>query len=233
MLSASLSARGLPLGESASTELAGRALAAAIAPVLTNTSLTLVAGVSFFKNHLDQVIASEFLRERPSLGLGSPHQWRLDREGNFRAEPDGLLERAQRSIATIGVARIIGLAHAANQHMEPTPVAKRRGIDEEEKIAARYEGGGKAGGKHHNLRVARERRIAHPAEARHVQQMVWSEPLVPSREPPRHLLAHVHAALKLDTMPLAIVEADGLDPWVAAQGISKANARVLAPRKQH
>src|SRR4051794_37382306 len=84
--------RRLPDGEAARAQLAGGAGAAAIAPIVARAALAPIAGVCFPDDELDERRATKLLGERPGLGLGPPHQRRLDRERDLGAEPDRLLQ---------------------------------------------------------------------------------------------------------------------------------------------
>src|SRR3954462_15493578 len=87
--------RSLPLGEAACAELAGRAGAAAIAPVMADAALAFLASGGLLDDELDEILAAKRVRQRPGLGLGPPHQRRVEGEGDFRAESDRLLKYAK------------------------------------------------------------------------------------------------------------------------------------------
>ena len=163
-------------------QLAGRAGAAAITPIVPLAALAAIAGVGVLDDEIDERLAAERVRQRPGLGLGQPHQRRLDLERHLRAEPDRLLERAQGRVAAIRIAGIVRLAHAADERMQSAPVAERRRIGEEHEIAPRHEGRRQAGGEHLDLGAGGERGLADGAEARDVDHMVRPEPRAPGWE---------------------------------------------------
>ena len=63
--------------------------------------------------------------------------------------------------------------------------------------------------------------------------MVWPEPRAPSGEDAGDLAPHALPALKFHAMPLAIVEANGLDALIAVERVSQADGQILPAREQH
>ena len=92
-----------------------------------------IACVAVLQRNLNQRIAAQLMRQRPCFGLVDMHERRVD-DVAFHAFVNGLLQRVQRIAATIGIARIIGLAHAADQHAQSAPISQRRAIGEEQRL---------------------------------------------------------------------------------------------------
>src|SRR5262249_61370611 len=148
-------------------------------------------------------------------------------EGDLRADSVCLFERPQRGVAAIGIATVVCLAHSADEDIEPTPVAECRGIGEEHKVAAGHEGGRKAGGKHNDLGIARQGRVADRAKTRDIDHAIRPEPLAPGREAPRQVLSHALAAFELDSMPMPRIATYGLDPRIRVERPGTADGLVL------
>ena len=106
-------------------------------PQSCGVALAQIAGVAFLDDQLDQRLAAERLGQRPGLRLGQPHQRRLDGEGAPMPSFSARLQRVQRVAPAVGIAGIVGLAHAADQRVQPAPVGQGRGVGEEDQIAAR------------------------------------------------------------------------------------------------
>ena len=150
-LHASLFSACLPLLEALGAELASRAGAAAIAPGVALAPLAAIAGVGVLDDEIGERIAAELVRKLPGLCLGEPHQRRVDDEGDFGAEPDRLLKRAQGRVAAIRIAGVVRLAHAADESVQTAPIAERGGIGEEHEVASGHEGARQARGEHLDL----------------------------------------------------------------------------------
>src|ERR1700733_14777135 len=92
-------------------QLAGRAPTAAIAPIVALAALAEIAAVALLADQFDQPLAAELARQLPGRPLVAPHQRGMDDEAVVHAERQGRLQRLERVVAAIGVARIVGLAH--------------------------------------------------------------------------------------------------------------------------
>ena len=63
--------------------------------------------------------------------------------------------------------------------------------------------------------------------------MVRPEPRAPGWEGARDLSPHALPAFELDSMSLAVVEADGLDAREGVERVGEADGRILPAREQH
>ena len=63
--------------------------------------------------------------------------------------------------------------------------------------------------------------------------MVWPVPLAPGGEGARDLSPHAVPAFELDSMPLAVVEADGLNAREGVERVGEASGGILPAREQH
>src|SRR5579871_6981750 len=82
-----------PVLEAALAQGTGRAVAAAVAPIVPGPALVAIAGVGVLDQDLDQRLAAQLACQRPSLGLVDPHQRRLQREAPVHAEVERDLQR--------------------------------------------------------------------------------------------------------------------------------------------
>src|SRR6266702_8962274 len=95
-------------------QAARRALAAPIAPVVLRATFAEIAGVRLLADEVDEPGAAEVMRQLPRRGLVDPHQRRMQIEFAGHAERERGLHGADGVVAAIGIAGIVGLAHAAD-----------------------------------------------------------------------------------------------------------------------
>src|SRR5438477_556530 len=98
-------------------QLAGRAFAAAGAPVVHRLAPAEIAGVALGADQLDEILAAEPLGQRPGLGLAELHQRRLDREAALHAELERGFHGIDGATPAVRIAGEVGLAHAANESL--------------------------------------------------------------------------------------------------------------------
>ena len=114
-------------------------------------------------------------------GLVEPHQRRLDRHRRVQAEAERDLQRLQRVVAAVGVAGVVGLAHAADQHVEAAPVGHRRREGEEQQVAARHEGVRQAAARSSRSRASSVSAVSEIwPSSDEVEQVVVAEPGLPT-----------------------------------------------------
>src|SRR5262249_18063156 len=142
------------------------------------------AAMGLFPDELHQRIAAQALGESPGRGLVAPHQGRLDDEAPIHAEVERELHRLHGVVATIGIARVIRLAHAGDEMTGAATRADGGGKSEEEKVAPRDEGGGKPVGAEGDLRLAGECRVTDRAERVEIDEMRLAQLLAPMRKSP-------------------------------------------------
>src|SRR5664279_1024163 len=95
-------------------QVARRAQAASIAPGVAMLAVAEVAGMRVLDDELQQRLAAEAIGHVPCSGLVEPHERRVDRHRLVETEADGDLQRLQRVVAAVGIAGVVGLAHAAD-----------------------------------------------------------------------------------------------------------------------
>jgi len=189
--------------------------------------------VGLAADDLDEGHAPELLSQRPGRGLVAPHERRVDHQTALHAEVERRLERLQRVVAAVRIAREIRLAHAAHQALEASAIGDRGRHREEQDVSAGHEGVGQPVFEHAELDVPGERGLADLADHAEVDDAVLAEPCGPIGKCRSDLGEHRAAAVQLDTVALPIVEANGLDMREAGKRPGEASRRVLATGKQH
>ena len=102
-------------------------------------AVAIVASDRLFDRQVDQRFAAKLFRKRPSLRLVQFHQRRVDVEMRVHRKAESLRRGFDRFIAAIGIAGIIGLAHAADEIADASPVRQRRRRAQKEDIARGHE----------------------------------------------------------------------------------------------
>ena len=145
---------------------------------------------------------------------------------------DSLVQRFERLVATIGIAGIIRLAHAAHEVADAAPEGQRRRERKEQQVAGGHESVRQAIGAKRYFGLARERRIAHLAKDGEIEDMIGTKPWPPSGEARRDGLTELRAAFQLDAMPLAVSKTQRLDMAVAGQRPRQARGGILPAGEQ-
>src|SRR5205085_11739209 len=101
--------------QAAQPPLAGGTIAAAIAPGMVLRADAEVTAVVLYEDQLDELVAAERVRESPGCSLIAPHQRGVNDETMIHAERQCRLQRLQGVVAAVGIAGIVGLAHAADE----------------------------------------------------------------------------------------------------------------------
>ncbi len=78
-------------------------------------TITQRAGMPLFADKADESVAAKSLDHSPGLPFVEPHRSRIENQAGFEAEIEGDLQRAQRTVATVLVARIVCFAHAPHE----------------------------------------------------------------------------------------------------------------------
>ena len=143
------------------------------------------------------------------------------------------MKRFQGVVSAVGVARVIGFAHPAHNSFELSTVCNGSGKGDEQQIAAWHKGVGQATFFHLNGFFLSERGVAYLAQQAQVKQVVLTEFGRPIWKFQFELRQKGGAALKLNRMPLAVVEADGLNVLKTLEGPGQASGRVLTARKKY
>ena len=113
-------------------------------------------------------------------------------------------------VAAIGIAGIIGLAHAGDDVAGGAPIGERAGEGKENQIAAGHESGGQAAVGDFDGGFAGERAVGNGGKRVELDRVVVAEPRPPVRLERGELVADARANAEFDLVALAVVEADGL-----------------------
>ena len=132
-------------------ELASRAGAAAIAPGVTLAPLAAIAGVGVLDDEIDEASPPSFCASSQVSAFDSHISGVSMAKGISVPSLIASAKRAQGRVAAIRIAGIVRLAHAADERMQPAPIAERRGIGEEHEVSSRHEGARQARGQHLDL----------------------------------------------------------------------------------
>lgn len=196
-------------------------------------ALAEIAGVGLLADEIDQPRAAEVLRELPRCRLVDPHQRRMQLELAGHAERERGLHGANGVVAAIGIAGIVGLAHAADDVGDAAPVGQRRGEGQKYEIAAWHERVGQAVSTHLDRHIARQRGLGHGGQRRDRQRMALAELCGPIGAQALDALEQPVAAIELDGVALAVREAKRLHAREAAQRPGEAGGGILAAGEQH
>src|SRR6185312_1143364 len=155
------------------------------------------------------------------------------REGAADAEGQDPLHRVHGLAPAVRIARIVRLAHAADQGVQPAPVGERGGIGQEDEIAPRYEGRGQPALGGLDRPLGGQRGLADGAERADIQMVVRADTLAPYGKFGPQPRPDIKARRELRGVSLAVVEAHGLDPLEPVQRPGQADAGVLSAREEH
>ena len=190
-----------------------------------------ITAMRFLAHEFDKSTAAEPMSEFPCRPLVAPHQRRVDNEALIHAERQGRLQGFERIVAAVGIARIVGLAHATDQVTRAAAIADRGRESEEEQVAAGNKGVRQPALRQRNRGFAGERRIANPSYYAEIDEVVVGELLIPLREFAPQPLQRRHPAIELDAVALPVIEADGFDRSKALKRPGQARCRILAAGK--
>ena len=190
-----------------------------------------ITGVRLFHDQARQAFAAKLLGEAPGGGLIEPHQRREDRERPVHAQRKRGLGGANRRVAAIGIAGVIGFAHAADQRGDPAPVSQSGGEGQEQNIAPGHEGVGQAGGAKGDLGLPGQRRLRDFAQRGDGYGVIVAKTSAPRRRHFRQPRAQNRPLAEFDHVALAIVEADRLDAREARQCVGEAGGRSPVRRR--
>ncbi|MGY4337458.1 hypothetical protein ACVWW3_002364 [Bradyrhizobium sp. LM2.9] len=143
------------------------------------------------------------------------------------------LHGADGVVAAVGIAGIVGLAHAADDVGDAAPVGQRRGESQKHQIAAGHEGVGQAVGTHRDRDIARQCRLGHVRQRRDRQRVALAEFCGPIRAQAPDAVEQLVAAGQLDGMALAVIEPQRFHARKAVQRPGEAGGGILAAGKQH
>ena len=172
------------------------------------------------------------MRQREGRRLVDPHQRRMDDEAPVHAEIERDLHRLDGVVAAIRIAGVVGLAHAGDEMLGAAPIGERAGEAEEDRLRPGHEGGRQAALRDLDRDVAGERGVGDRRER--VEPTTWSSPsrAAQSASSAAMRLAHARPHVELDPVPLAVVEADGLDAREALERPGQAHGGILPAGEQ-
>ena len=140
---------------------------------------------------------------------------------------EGHLQRLERIVATIGVARIIGLAHSSDEMVQAAARRERRSQREEQEVASGHECVGQPVFAQRDLGVACESGLADLAQHGQIEQMIGPEPILPYRMNFGHPGAVVGPTVEFDAVALPLIEPYRLNCVEAVERPCKAGRAVL------
>ena len=143
-----------------------------------------------------------------------------------------VVQRRKRFIAAIGIARVIGLAHPADEIANAAPEAKRGGERKKQKIAPRHERIRQAVRPERDLRIARERRVADPAQNRKIQHMIRAKTRSPAGKGGRDRFPKFRPALEFDAVALPVGKTKRLHCVILLQRPGQADGGILPAGEQ-
>ena len=186
-----------------------------------------VTAMGVLDNEIEQGRAAEVLGHGEGRRLVDPHQRRMDDEAPVHAEAQRDLHGLDGVVAAIGIAGVVGLAHAGDDVAGAAAIGERAGEAEEDQIAAGHEGGRQPVVGDFDRGFAGERGVGNIRRAHRVQ------PCGRRQAAPSSLTAFPSAprvgagAPQLDRVALAVVEADGFDPRKALERPGEADGGIL------
>ncbi len=207
------------------------------APQAWGSRLLRIAGVAIASRSppLDKPLSAETVRQRPGLRLRQAHQRRQNRERPPDAQPERGLQRIQRLAPAVGIA-----GRSRSSHIPPTRTSRPASIGGQLAAAqttnARFRPGTKVEGRPRSvISMARSAvRADSPMAPKARRFNLWSSPNRAAQAGTARASARRNLArLQLLRMPLAVVEANGLDPLKAVERPGQADGRVLAARQEH
>ncbi len=148
---------------------------------MPRAALAEIAGVGVLTDQVDQPCPAEFMRQPPCAGLIQPHQRRVQFERLVHAEIERDLQRPDGLVAAIGIAGIIGLAHAADDVTDAAPVSQCGRERQKHQIAAGHKGVGQAVRAHGDRDIARQCGVGDFGQCRNLQGVAFAELCRPIR----------------------------------------------------
>ena len=183
--------------------------------------------MGFARDEIDERLAAQCVRHPPCSGLVDRHEGRRDVDLAIDAETDGAGERLQGVVAAVGIARIVGLAHAAHQRADVAAIGERGGVGEEQQVAAGNECARQARRSHLDGGLTRETRLADLSKRRQREHVVIAETCRPRRICRTQSSDDLSALIELDAVTLAVVEPDRFDVLEAIERRGETHGRVL------
>ena len=196
-------------------------------------ALTEVARVGLLDDDIEERLAAEFLGQCEGRGLVDPHERRLQHEAPVHTQAERHLQRLDGVVAAVRVTGEIRLAHAAHQSTYAPAVGERGGRGEKKQISPGDEGVGESGVAHFDFDVVRHGGRAERSDDAEIEHVVFAEFFSPRGKTIAQLGEDHRAALELDRVALAVVEAHRLDAREIRERPGEAGGRILPAGKKH
>ena len=155
-------------------------VAAAVAPVVAVAAVAQVTAMAVLDHEIKEGLAAQIFGQREGAGLVDPHQRRMQCEALVEAERERDLHGLDGVVAAIGIAGIIGLAHAGDEMAGAAAIGDGAGEAEEDQIAAGHEGGRQAAVGDLDRGVAGERGVGNGGERIERDEVVLAQPRFPA-----------------------------------------------------
>ena len=134
-------------------------------------------------------------------------------------------------IPAIGIARVIRLAHAADEMRGAPPVGECAGESEENQIAGGDKGCGQTVFAYFDCNLACKCRFGNRSECIQPYKMILTKPGFPFRFDGDDFGADLRAHVEFDTVALAVIETDRFDAHEAVKRPGEANGGILPAGK--
>lgn len=106
-------------------------MTAAVSPDMKVLPVTFVAGMSFFHDEVNELIATHFVSQFPRLRLCSVHQWRYNFDGPIHSQRESFLHGIHCVAAAIRIALKISLAHTCDNGVDISQVGSGANVGHE------------------------------------------------------------------------------------------------------
>src|SRR5215831_9440688 len=157
-------------------QLTGRARATAEAPIVPMRAVAHVAAMGVFDNDVEEWLSRNGLGHGEGAGLVDPHQRRVYDDTLVETQTQSDLHGLDGVVTAIGIAGIIGLAHAGDDVPDAAAIGQRAGEGEKDQIAPRHKGRRQTIGGDLDGYVAGQRAVGHRGERVKLDEVVLAEP---------------------------------------------------------
>src|SRR6185369_3914079 len=216
-----------------SAQLARRAFAAAVTPVVALGAVPQITAMALLDDEIKKCFSADVLRHGKGVGFVDPHQGSMDADTLVEAERQRDLHGLDRVVAAVRITGIVGFTHASDQMAGAAPISHCAGKAEENEIAARHEGRRQAGLGDRDSCVACQCGLRNGSKRIELDYVIIAQTRFPGTVQGRHALADACPYREFDGVPLAVVETNRLDARETLQRPGEANCRVLPAREEN
>jgi hypothetical protein len=213
-------------------QLASGAGSATKTPFMPESARAKIAAVGFFEDEIHKRFAAKRLGKPKSFCLVAPHQRGLYDEAAVHPEVYGKLHGLDSIVPAVGIARIIGFAHAAKDVFEAAPVGERRRKCQEQEISPGDKSIGQTRSAGFNVDVMRHCRLRDLPQGLDAHDVILAETVAPGGKIFADRFQDYLALAEFDVMSLAIIETDRLNELMTIERQGKTCRRILAAGKQ-